>query len=85
MPKFLTGCHYNEVAISRHLKKNTGYWPVQMNWQQVCNRSNPEKTGRSCKGPEFSWLSSKVFRTRGFGLQSMVSQEYLCRNMEGVV
>jgi hypothetical protein len=30
MPKFLAGCHYNE-EISRHLKKNIGYWPVQMN------------------------------------------------------
>ena len=29
-------------------------------WQQVCNRSNPEKTGRSCEGADFSWLSSKV-------------------------
>jgi hypothetical protein len=28
-------------------------------WQQVCNRSNPEKTGRSCEGAGFSWLSSK--------------------------
>ena len=32
-------------------------------WQQVCNRSNPEKTGRSCEGVDFSWLSSKVSRT----------------------
>ena len=31
MPKFLAGCHYNEEEISRHLKKNIGYWPVQMN------------------------------------------------------
>jgi hypothetical protein len=31
MPKFLTGCHYNEEEISRQLKKNTGYWAVQMN------------------------------------------------------
>jgi hypothetical protein len=27
MPKFLT----NEEETSRHLKKNIGYWPVQMN------------------------------------------------------
>jgi hypothetical protein len=28
----LTGCHYNEEEISRHLqKKKIGYWPVQMN------------------------------------------------------
>ena len=31
MPKFLTGCHYNEEKISRHLKKNIRYWPVQIN------------------------------------------------------
>ena len=35
-------------------------------WQQVCNQSNPEKTGRSCEGPEFSWLSSRASRTRGW-------------------
>jgi hypothetical protein len=29
--KFLAGCHYNEEEISRHLKRNIGYWPVQMN------------------------------------------------------
>jgi hypothetical protein len=32
-------------------------------WQQVCNRSNPEKTSRSCEEAGFSWLSSKVSRT----------------------
>ena len=32
-------------------------------WQQVCNWSNPEKTGRSCEGADFGWLSSKVSRT----------------------
>jgi hypothetical protein len=31
MPKFLASCHYNEEEISRHLKKNIGYSPVQMN------------------------------------------------------
>jgi hypothetical protein len=31
MPKFLGGCHYNEVEISRHLEKNIGDWPVQIN------------------------------------------------------
>ena len=30
MPKFLVDCHYNEEEISRHLKKNIGYWPVQI-------------------------------------------------------
>lgn len=32
-------------------------------WQQVCNRLNPEKTGRTCEGADFTWLSSKVSRT----------------------
>jgi hypothetical protein len=31
MPKFLAGRHYNEEEISQHLKKNIGYWPVQIN------------------------------------------------------
>jgi hypothetical protein len=31
MPKFLAGCHYNEEEISRHLRKNIEYWPVQFN------------------------------------------------------
>jgi hypothetical protein len=30
MPKFLSGCHYNEEEISRHLKKYIGNWPVQI-------------------------------------------------------
>jgi hypothetical protein len=50
-------------------KKLSGTWkiyrilPGPNEWQQVCNRSNPEKTGRSCEGVDFSWLSSKVSRT----------------------
>jgi hypothetical protein len=31
MPKFLASCHYNEEEFSWHLKKNIGYWPVQIN------------------------------------------------------
>ena len=31
MPEFLTGCHYIEEEISRHLEKIIGHWPVQMN------------------------------------------------------
>jgi hypothetical protein len=31
MPKFLADSHYNEEEISRHLKKDIGYWPVQIN------------------------------------------------------
>jgi hypothetical protein len=56
MPKFLAGFHYNEEEISRHLKKDIGYWLVQMN-------GNKFATGRSCEGADFSWLSSKVSRT----------------------
>jgi len=64
MPKFLDGCHYNEEEISQHLKKNLGYWPVQIHgWQQVCNRSNPGKAGRSCEEADFRWLNSKVSRS----------------------
>jgi hypothetical protein len=63
MPKFWTGCHYNEEDISRCLKNIIGLLAGPNEWQQVCNRSNPEKTGRSCEGADFSWLSSKVSRT----------------------
>jgi hypothetical protein len=56
MPKFLAGCHYNEEEISRHLKKKYRIWAGPNEWQQVCNRSNPEETGRSCEGADFSWL-----------------------------
>jgi hypothetical protein len=63
MPKFLAGCHYNEEEISQHLKKNIGYWPVQMNGNKFATGQILEKTGRSCEGADFSWLSSKVSRT----------------------
>ena len=66
IPKFLAGCDYNEEKISWHLKKKrkkeedigrskfmaTSLQPVK-SW----------KTGRSCEGADFSWLSSKVSRT----------------------
>ena len=44
MSKLLASCHYNEEEISRHLKKNVGYWPVQMN-------SNKFATGQILKKP----------------------------------
>jgi hypothetical protein len=44
MPKFLAICHYNEEEISRHLKKNRGYWPVQIN-------GNKFTTGQILKKP----------------------------------
>jgi hypothetical protein len=51
MPKFLASCHNNEEEIRILAGPNE--------WQQVCNRSNSEKTGRSCEGADFSWLTSK--------------------------
>jgi hypothetical protein len=44
MPKLLSDCHYNEEEISRHLKKNIGYWPVQIN-------GNKFATGQILKKP----------------------------------
>jgi hypothetical protein len=49
--------------ISRHLEKQYKILAGPNEWQQNYNRSNPEKTGRSCEGADFSWLSSKVSRT----------------------
>jgi hypothetical protein len=60
MPKFLAGCLYNEEEISLHLKKKKRIFAGPNSWQQVCNQSNPEKTGRSCEGADFGWVSSKV-------------------------
>jgi hypothetical protein len=62
MPKLLAGFHYNGEEISRHLKKNIGYWPVQMN-DKFATSQILKKTGRSCEGADLSWLSSKVSRT----------------------
>jgi hypothetical protein len=44
MPKFLAGCHYNDEEISRHFKKEEGYWPVQIN-------GNKFATGQILKKP----------------------------------
>ena len=63
MPKFLAGCHYNEEEISRHLKKNIGYWPVQINDNKFATGQILENPVKSCEGAEFSWLSSKVSGT----------------------
>ena len=40
--------------ISRHLQKNYRILAGPNEWQQVCNRSNPGKTGRSCGEADFS-------------------------------
>jgi hypothetical protein len=63
VPKFLAGCHYNEEEISQHLKRNIGYWPVQIHGIKFATGQILEKTGRSCEGADFSWLSSKVPQT----------------------
>ena len=50
MPKFLAGCHYNEEEISRHLKKNIGYWPVQINGNKFATGQILEKPVEVVKG-----------------------------------
>jgi hypothetical protein len=80
---FLAGCHYNEEELSRHLKKKKRILAGPNEWQQVCNRSNPEETGRSCEGADFSWSSSKVSRTLvGLGIASL-STNYAPKNLPG--
>ena len=74
MSKFLTSCHYNEEEISRHLRKYRGYQLVQTNGDKFATGQILEKTGRSCEGADFSWLSSKVSRTLFIGPQHMLQQ-----------
>jgi hypothetical protein len=63
-------------------KKSAGTWKKERilagpnEWQQVCNRSNPGKTGRSCEGADFSWLSSKV--SRNPDMECILSSMYVC-------
>jgi hypothetical protein len=57
MPKFLAGCYYNEEEISGHLEKNIRYWPIQINGSKFGTGQILKKTGRSCEGVDFSWLS----------------------------
>ena len=61
-------------------------------WQQVCNRSNPEKkSGRSWKGVDFNWLSSKVSWTLQqqllllhlLLLATYLLLQYMCSHTEG--
>jgi hypothetical protein len=78
MPKFLAGCHYNEEEISKHLGKMYKILAGPNEWQQVCNRSNPEETGRSCEGADFSWLSSKVSPNPGPNRKEMVFDDIPC-------
>jgi hypothetical protein len=46
----LAGCHYNEEEISWHLKKNIGYWPVQMNGNKFATGQILEKLVEVVKG-----------------------------------
>ena len=50
MPKFLASWHYNEEEISRHLKPNIGYWPVQMNGNNFATGQILEKPVEVLKG-----------------------------------
>jgi hypothetical protein len=50
MPKFLAGCHYNEEEISRHLKKNIGYWPVRINGNKFAADQTLKKPVEVVKG-----------------------------------
>jgi len=43
MPKFLASCHYKKEDISRHLKKDIGYWPVQINGNKYATGQILEK------------------------------------------
>jgi hypothetical protein len=41
---------YNEEEISWHLRNKYRILAGPNEWQQVCNRSNPEKPGEVVKG-----------------------------------
>jgi hypothetical protein len=41
---------YNEEEISRHLKNNIGYWPVQMNGNKFATGQTLEKPVEVVKG-----------------------------------
>jgi hypothetical protein len=50
MPKFLSGCHYNEEEISPHLKKYIGNWPVQIDGNKFGTGQILEKPVKVVKG-----------------------------------
>jgi hypothetical protein len=50
MPKFLASCHYNEEEISRHLRKNIGYWPVQIDGNKLATGQILRKPVEVVKG-----------------------------------
>ena len=63
MPKFLDGCHYNEGEISRHFKKDIGFWLVQINGNNFATGQILRNPVKVVKGANFGWLSSKISRT----------------------
>jgi hypothetical protein len=50
MPKFLASGHYNEEEISRHLEKNIGYWPVQIDGNKFATSQIARKPVEVVKG-----------------------------------
>jgi hypothetical protein len=50
MPRFLTGCHYNEEEINRQLRKYIGYWPVLINGNKFATSQILKKPVEVVKG-----------------------------------
>jgi hypothetical protein len=50
MSKFLVGCLYNEEDISGRLKRNIGYWLVQMNGNKFATGQILKKPAEVVKG-----------------------------------
>jgi hypothetical protein len=46
----LTSCHYNEEEISRQLKKNIGYWLVQIHSNKFASGQILQKPVEAVKG-----------------------------------
>jgi hypothetical protein len=65
MSKFLADYHYNEEEISRHLEKNTGYWPVQINDNKFATGPIMRKPVDVVKGPILaSWAQKWLYCNR---------------------
>jgi hypothetical protein len=65
MPKFLASCHYNKEEISRHLKKNIGYWPVQINGNKFATGQILKKPVEVVKKRILAWLQLKSLPNPG--------------------
>ena len=64
MPKFLTGCHYNEQEINQHLKeRKKRYWLVQMNDNKFATGQILEKPVEVVKGRILAEWAQKSPRT----------------------